>query len=88
MLESELRGTQSNEISLQYPLTDAIDLSTGWRNTPTTSNPNGTTGSYFTGVRFRKRFKGTTILPLSLFDGKDDEELIIEPPISWSGNET
>ena len=64
--QSELSQFNRSEINLEYPLTDQTNIFTGWKNAPTTRNPENLSGSFGVGVHYRERFPGTLVLPGNL----------------------
>lgn len=64
--QSELSQFNRNEINLEYPLTDQTNIFTGWKNAPTTRNPESLSGSTGFGIHYRERFPGTYVLPRDL----------------------
>ncbi len=60
---SELSQFNRSEVNIEYPLTEQTNIFTGWKNAPTTVNPERLTGSFGVGVHYRERFPGTTIFP-------------------------
>jgi hypothetical protein len=64
-VQSELLDNQANSATITYPLTNHIDLITGWKSTPVTKDVNTTSGSFNFGIRLQNRFSAGTLFPES-----------------------
>ena len=60
--ESELSGTQRNQIGVEYPLTNRFTLKGGWQDSPATTDQSSTSGAFTAGVRYRKTFPAFDVL--------------------------
>ncbi len=64
--QSELSQFNRSQVNLEYPLTEQTNLFTGWKNAPTTQNPESLSGSFGLGMHYRERFPGTEVVPFNL----------------------
>lgn len=62
-VESELAGEQVNDLSLDYPLTNDLDVILGWRSRSITDEANSRSGQYRFGFGYRRPFRGQGMLP-------------------------
>lgn len=64
--EAELTQFSRTNIRAEYSLTEHSSIFAGWRNAPSTKDPENLTGSFGVGVNYRERFEGTSLYPKEL----------------------
>ena len=68
-LESEISGKQISSVNVEYPITNKLSVSSGWKSSPSTTDVDSGSGTFGFGFNFKSTFPG-----LSIFKGRKERE--------------